>query len=94
MKNEPKSLIEPQTGPIRGGRAFIKMHGLRNDFIIVDARWETYKPSVEEIVRICDRREGVGGDELVIIEKTPRPLNYLDIRLRTVIRRSTSSFVL
>jgi diaminopimelate epimerase len=71
MKNKPKSLIENQTGLTRGGRAFIKMHGLRNDFIIVDARREPYKPSVEEIVRICDRREGIGGDELVIIEKAP-----------------------
>jgi hypothetical protein len=47
MKKKPKSLVETQTGPIRGGRAFIKMHGLRNDFIIVDARRETYKPTVE-----------------------------------------------
>ena len=73
MKNKPKSLVETQTGPIRGGPAFIKMHGLRNDFIIVDARRETYKPTVKEIVRICDRREGVGGDELVIIEKAFTP---------------------
>ncbi len=73
MKNKPKSLIESQTGLIRGGRAFIKMHGLRNDFIIVDARREAYQPSVEEIVRICDRREGIGGDELVIIKKAATP---------------------
>ncbi len=62
MKNKLKSSVESQTGPIRGDRAFIKMHGLRNDFIIVDARREAYQPSVEEIVRICDRREGIGGD--------------------------------
>ena len=43
------------------------MHGLRNDFIIVDGRREPYRPSAEEITRICDRREGVGGDELLII---------------------------
>ncbi|MDH3829500.1 MAG: diaminopimelate epimerase, partial [Desulfobacterales bacterium] len=50
------------------GRPFIKMHGLRNDFIIVDGRTQPYRPSVEEIVRICDRRAGVGGDELLIID--------------------------
>ena len=50
------------------GRAFIKMHGLRNDFIIVDGRRQPYKPSADEIVRHCDRREGVGGDELLIID--------------------------
>jgi len=50
------------------GRPFIKMHGLRNDFIIVDGRRQPYRPSVDEIVRHCDRREGVGGDELLIID--------------------------
>jgi diaminopimelate epimerase len=44
------------------------MHGLRNDFVIVDGRDQPYMPAPEEIVRICDRREGVGGDELLIIE--------------------------
>jgi diaminopimelate epimerase len=53
---------------IKPGRPFIKMHGLRNDFIIVDARRTPFKPSVDEIRRICDRREGVGGDELLIVE--------------------------
>ncbi|MBW2109469.1 MAG: diaminopimelate epimerase [Deltaproteobacteria bacterium] len=56
---------------IRQGRQFVKMHGLRNDFVIVDGRKEPYRPGVEEIVRICDRREGVGGDELVVVE-SPR----------------------
>ena len=52
---------------VRRGRPFIKMHGLRNDFVIVDGRREPYQPSAEEIIRICDRREGVGGDELLIV---------------------------
>jgi diaminopimelate epimerase len=48
------------------------MHGLRNDFVIVDARDQPYLPADGEIVRICDRREGVGGDELLIIEPPRR----------------------
>ena len=52
---------------VRRGKPFIKMHGLRNDFVIVDGRREPYQPSAEEIIRICDRREGVGGDELLIV---------------------------
>lgn len=56
---------------IRQDRQFVKMHGLRNDFVIVDGRKEPYRPSVEEIVGICDRREGVGGDELIVVE-SPR----------------------
>lgn len=53
---------------IRQGRPFVKMHGLRNDFVIVDGRESPYRPGPGEIVRICDRREGIGGDELVIVE--------------------------
>ena len=62
------SFSEKDAGIVLRGRPFIKMHGLRNDFIIVDGRIQPYRPSVEEIVRICDRREGVGGDELLIID--------------------------
>jgi diaminopimelate epimerase len=53
---------------VRQGRPFIKMHGLRNDFIIVDARQDPFNPSAEEIQKMCDRREGVGGDQLLIVE--------------------------
>ena len=50
------------------GRPFVKMHGLRNDFIIVDARHTAYRPGVQEVERICDRHEGIGADELLIVE--------------------------
>ncbi len=53
---------------IRPGHPFIKMHGLRNDFIIADARCTPFSPSHAEIQRICDRREGAGGDQLLIVE--------------------------
>jgi len=47
---------------------FVKMHGLRNHFCIVDARQVPYRPSREEIVHLCDPEVGVGGDQLVVIE--------------------------
>lgn len=50
------------------GRPFLKMHGLRNHFVIVDGRQTPYRPEVAEIVRICDPEIGVGGDQLVVIE--------------------------
>ena len=62
------SFIEEDAEITMRGRPFIKMHGLRNDFIVVDGRTQPYRPSVEEIVPICDRREGIGGDELLIID--------------------------
>jgi diaminopimelate epimerase len=50
------------------GRSFVKMHGLRNHFVIVDARTTAYRPDDAEIVRICDPRSGVGADQLIIVE--------------------------
>ena len=63
------TFADENSGIVRRGRPFLKMHGLRNDFVIVDGRDQPYRPTVEEIVRICDRREGIGGDELLVIEQ-------------------------
>ena len=63
------TFADDNSGIVRRGRPFLKMHGLRNDFVIVDGRDQPYRPTVEEIVRICDRREGIGGDELLVIEQ-------------------------
>jgi diaminopimelate epimerase len=55
--NQHTSFIEKDVGIVPHGR----------DFIVVDGRNQPYRPSAEEIVRICDRRQGVGADELLII---------------------------
>ncbi len=48
---------------------FIKMHGLGNDFVVLDAR-ETELPSVTNALAkaIADRRTGIGCDQLVLLE--------------------------
>ena len=51
------------------GRPFIKMQGLHNHFIIVDARAIAYRPSKAEVIQICDVQTGVGGDQLLVIEQ-------------------------
>ncbi|OQY01961.1 MAG: diaminopimelate epimerase [Desulfobacteraceae bacterium 4572_130] len=53
---------------VKQGHKFIKMHGLLNDFVVVDARKHKFNPHTSEIIKICDRRKGIGGDQLVIIE--------------------------
>lgn len=58
----------PSFGASPSGRFFIKMHGLQNHFVITDARVNAYRPGVEEIVRVCDEKTGVGGDQLLIIQ--------------------------
>lgn len=49
-------------------RSFIKMHGLGNDFVIVDARTEPFDLSDAAAQRIADRRQGIGCDQLIIME--------------------------
>lgn len=48
--------------------AFIKMHGLGNDFVIVDARRHDPGLSADLARRIADRHFGVGFDQLAVIE--------------------------
>lgn len=46
-------------------REFLKMHGLGNDFVVIDARSEPYRPSGAEVRAIADRRMGVGCDQFI-----------------------------
>ena len=59
----------PAFGDPAAGRYFIKMHGLRNHFVIVDGRSVAYQPTPDEIIGICDPQSGVGGDQLIVLEK-------------------------
>ena len=53
-------------------RAFIKMNGLGNDFIIVETRGDTpFRPTPEAVRALSDRRTGVGCDQLIAIEPSP-----------------------
>jgi diaminopimelate epimerase len=49
-------------------RAFIKMHGLRNHFVIFDRRIDRRAFTRNDIVRICDPQTGVGGEQMLTIE--------------------------
>jgi diaminopimelate epimerase len=48
---------------------FTKMHGLKNDFIIIDARTKKIFLTPNNIKKISDRKKGLGCDQVVIIEK-------------------------
>jgi diaminopimelate epimerase len=50
------------------GRPFIKMNGLGNDFVVVEARTEPFRPSPEEVRAIADRATGIGCDQVIAIE--------------------------
>jgi len=50
------------------GTPFLKMHGLGNDFVILDGRAKTLDLPVERRRTIADRRLGVGCDQLIVLE--------------------------
>jgi diaminopimelate epimerase len=52
-------------------RPFLKMNGLGNDFVVVEARSAPFDPSAEEVRAIADRAAGVGCDQLIAIEAAP-----------------------
>ncbi|MFV3127849.1 diaminopimelate epimerase [Niveispirillum sp. KHB5.9] len=47
---------------------FLKMHGLGNDFVVIDARKTPVPLTATQVVAIGDRRRGVGFDQLILIE--------------------------
>lgn len=54
--------MHPQTLP------FMKMHGLGNDFVVLDRRAHRYELTAPLIQAIADRHRGVGFDQLAVIE--------------------------
>jgi diaminopimelate epimerase len=50
---------------------FRKYQATGNDFVLIDNRSGSYSFSKNQIEKICDRRFGVGGDGLMLIEKHP-----------------------
>jgi len=59
-------------------RHFHKMHGLGNDFVILDAREQPLEVTPVLARRIADRRTGVGCDQLILLE----PSDSADVRMR------------
>src|ERR1700704_4415862 len=47
---------------------FLKMHGLGNDFVVLDARTAALDLTLERRRVIADRRLGVGCDQLIVLE--------------------------
>ena len=59
-------------------RPFLKMNGLGNDFVVVEARSAPFAPTGDEVRRIASRTRGIGCDQLVSIE----PSSQGDARVR------------
>lgn len=59
--------------------SFIKMHGLGNDFVVLDARARPLPLSRENVRKLGNRRSGVGFDQLITIEKSPKADAFMRI---------------
>lgn len=57
---------------------FRKMHGLGNDFVVIDARDRALEMAPARARAIADRHLGIGCDQLILIE----PSGKADIRMR------------
>ncbi len=51
--------------------SFRKMHGLGNDFVLLDGRAQPLGLTLAEMMALADRRRGIGCDQLIIMEPPP-----------------------
>jgi diaminopimelate epimerase len=58
---------------------FIKMHGLGNDFVVLDARVDAVPVMTSALAAaLADRKTGIGCDQLILLE----PSQVADLRMR------------
>jgi diaminopimelate epimerase len=48
---------------------FSKMHGLGNDFVVIDAVNQNVTLSAEQVRSLADRHRGIGFDQLLLVER-------------------------
>ena len=54
------------------GIPFLKMHGLGNDFVVIDDRASVGRVDQALAVKLADRRLGVGCDQVIVLEPSQR----------------------
>ena len=55
------------------------MHGLGNDFVVIDARQKPFKPSASQAMWLANRRLGIGCDQLIVLEPSRRANVFMRI---------------
>lgn len=59
---------------------FSKMHGLGNDFVVLDLISQRYRPKKQHMLHIANRHFGIGCDQILLVETPKSPDN--DFRYR------------
>lgn len=62
--------------------AFLKMHGLGNDFVVLDARRTGLAVGPAAARTLAERHTGIGCDQLIVLEPPRRPGAQLAMRIR------------
>ena len=52
---------------------FSKMHGLGNDFMVIDGINQTFTPNAAQIAQWANRHFGIGFDQLLLVERAQTP---------------------
>ncbi len=60
--------------------SFVKMHGLGNDFVVIDGVRQTVHLTPAQLRFLADRHFGVGCDQILLVEAASRP--EIDFRYR------------
>ena len=60
-------------------RPFLKMNGLGNDFVVIEARDQPFAPSDSQVRAIADRRGASGCDQLIAIEPSAKADAFMRI---------------
>jgi diaminopimelate epimerase len=60
---------------------FTKMHGLGNDFVVIDAVTQNVQMNRKMILQIADRHQGIGCDQILIIQPPSEPDIDFDYRI-------------
>jgi diaminopimelate epimerase len=60
---------------------FLKMHGLGNDFVVLDCRRRAVALGANEIRALADRRTGIGCDQVIRLEPPRDPTARLMMRI-------------
>lgn len=55
---------------------FSKMHGLGNDFVVIDAINQTVQLNAEQVKQLADRHYGIGFDQLLLVKEAQSAADF------------------